>query len=619
MSDDKIILNESETEFSFKLNNINSPYHLITSNNKYIAFNSSSQGEITLTTLEGSSKPIKLLNDDILNLELSPINNEIIAVLTQNNCISIFDLNKYAENENQIQPNCILNHTNEISFMSFNPVKPDILCSCEKDGKIHFWDIISGNIISELNTENNPKGLAWSPNGDLIGICFENGLLNIYKIDNRKNKKIFSEKISEGNINFQNFSWISDNSFVSVGLCKDNEIKLCIWDNFISTEKNILGECKIYSMKINYNNTDIIPFMNRNKKDRILIYLVNKQDILNPSIPPSASITVYEFKDKEIIKKTEYFSTHNASFSILLSDKFFNANNNEIDRFIRYCSEEEKMYYVSIIQEKEGENTMDNQQQLKTSTEQQNRLENDIDRKEKEKEKDKTDLNFSTKSNDIITKSLVSYVEIIPKINTSEVSDKNNEELKNLKIELSEQKKINEDLDKENVELKFFSNEKDKEINEYKEIISNLKKNLEDIKNEKANIIKDQLNILENKKRKIEEEIENLNKVFEIEKYNKKENENNFKPELSIINDEKLKGSTTSDLTEIIKNEQGQQMKLEKIIKKGDGISNNLVTDIPNKNYIFYNLKTVDDKKDIIIANDEEYKIFVPEQNKESQ
>ena len=41
-------------------------------------------------------------------------------------------------------------------------------------------------------------------------------------------------------------------------------------------------------MKINYNNTDIIPFMNRNKKDRILIYLVNKQDILNPSIPPSA-------------------------------------------------------------------------------------------------------------------------------------------------------------------------------------------------------------------------------------------------------------------------------------------------------------------------------------------
>ena len=67
-----------------------------------------------------------LSNDDILNLELSPINNDIIAVLTPNNSISIFDLSKYAENENQIQPNCILNHTNEISFISFNPVKSNI-------------------------------------------------------------------------------------------------------------------------------------------------------------------------------------------------------------------------------------------------------------------------------------------------------------------------------------------------------------------------------------------------------------------------------------------------------------------------------------------------------------
>ena len=166
-------------------------------------------------------------------------------------------------------------------------------------------------------------------------------------------------------------------------------------------------------------------------------------------------------------------------------------------------------------------------------------------------------------------------------------------------------------MDKENVELKYFSKEKDKEINEYKEIISNLKKNLEDIKNEKANLIKKQINILENKKSKIEEEIKNLNKAIENEDYKKNENENNFKPELSIINDEKLKNSTNNDITEITKDEQGQEMRLEKIIKKGEG-NNNLITDIPNKNYIFYNLKIVDDKKDIIISNEEEYKRFIP-------
>ena len=86
---------------------------------------------------------------------------------------------------------------------------------------------------------------------------------------------------------------------------------------------------------------------------------------------------------------------------------------------------------------------------------------------------------------------------------------------------------------------------------------------------------------------------------------------------MSIINDEKLKNYTNNDITEITKDEQGQEMKLEKIIKKGE--DNNLITDIPNKNYIFYNLKIVDDKKDIIISNEEEYKIFIPGQNKESQ
>ena len=37
MNDDKIILNESETDFTFKLNNFNPNYNPITANNKYIA------------------------------------------------------------------------------------------------------------------------------------------------------------------------------------------------------------------------------------------------------------------------------------------------------------------------------------------------------------------------------------------------------------------------------------------------------------------------------------------------------------------------------------------------------------------------------------------------------
>ena len=126
----------------------------------------------------------------------------------------------------------------------------------------------------------------------------------------------------------------------------EDDIKnLSIWDNFISSEKSILGECTIYSIKINDNNSDIVLFIN---KDKNLIYLVNMQDVLNPSIPQFPSITVFEFKEKQIIKKSEYFSSHSSNIAILSNNNFFNKEQNEINRFICYCSDENKMYFVSI-------------------------------------------------------------------------------------------------------------------------------------------------------------------------------------------------------------------------------------------------------------------------------
>ena len=316
MSDYKIILKESESKFNNQLNIANHNYRPIAANDKYIVFNLSTS-EILLNKADGSEILLKLENENIVDLEFSPCNNGILAALNLNNTISINDLSKYDENEKQIKPKCILNHNDNVVSMNFNPVKPNILCSCVKEGKAYIWDIDSGNIISEINIENNPTGLSWSPNGELIGICFENGLLNIYNVDNRNNKMILSEKISQKNISSPCFSWISNNSFISVGSGEDNSKNLSIWDNFVSSEKSILGECSIYSIKINDNDSDIVPIFNRDKN---LIYLLNKQDVLNPSIPPFPSITVYEFKDKQIIKKSEYFSSHSSNFAILISN-----------------------------------------------------------------------------------------------------------------------------------------------------------------------------------------------------------------------------------------------------------------------------------------------------------
>ena len=606
MADHKIILIESETKFNNQLYITHPNFRPIAVNDKYIIFNLSN-GEILINKVDGAEITIKMESDNILDLEFSPCNNDILASLNSNNTISINDLNKYDENEKKITPNCILNHNDNVVLMSFNPVKPNILCSCAKEGKAYIWDTDSSNLISEINIENNPAGVSWSPNGELIGICFENGLLNIYNIDNRNNKMILSEKISEKNISSQCFSWLSDNSFVSICSGEDDTKNLSIWDNFISSEKSILGECTIYSIKINDNNSDIVLFIN---KDKNLIYLVNMQDVLNPSIPQFPSITVFEFKEKQIIKKSEYFSSHSSNIAILSNNNFFNKEQNEINRFICYCSDENKMYFVSIVQEMDNENI--NNVQSQKAVENHSSFENDT----VSREKFANQTNFSNKSfkNNDLTKSLESFVEIIPQINQDNIVEKKNEEIKSLKIELENQKKLIEDLNKENAELKLKSSEKDKdkdkEINEYKEIIDNLKKNIEDIKNEKTNIIKEQINSLEDKKRKIEEEIEKLNKTLD---YKKDENENISKPENNLVKEEIPKNIAFNDLIDNLKNEQGKSVKLEKIVKKTDTIEQMLNSDmdkIQNKDYVFYNLNIIDDKKNIIISNGDEYKVF---------
>jgi len=611
MSDYKIILKEFESKFNNQLNIANHNYRPIAANDKYIVFNLSTS-EILLNKADGSEIIIKLENENIVDLEFSPCNNNILAALNLNNTISMNDLSKYDENEKQIKPKCILNHNDNVVSMNFNPVKPNFLCSCVKEGKAYIWDIDSGNIISEINIENNPTGLSWSPNGELIGICFENGLLNIYNVDNRNNKMILSEKISQKNISSRCFSWISDNSFISVGSREDNTKNLSIWDNFISSEKSILGECSIYSIKINDNNSDIVPIFNR---DRNLIYLVNKQDVLNPSIPPFPSITVYEFKDKQIIKKSEYFSSHSSNFAILISNNFFNKEENEIDRFIRYCSDENKMYFVSIFQEleKENINNISAQKAVENHSDSQN---DEVSRKNFVNQIP----NNSFKANDL-TKSLESFVEIYPQVSLDNIVGKKDDEIKTLKLELENQKKIIEDLNKENAELKLNSkeNDKDKEINGYKETIANLKKNIEDIKNEKINIIKEQITNLEDKKKRIEEEIEKLNKALD---YKNEENENNIKPENNLVNDETPINITFNELNDNLKNEQGKSVKLDRIVKKTglmEQIINSDADNVQNKDYVFYNLNIIDDKKDIVISNGDEYKVFKIESNSNTQ
>ena len=187
MLDEKIILEESEVKFEHRLNNVFGNNRPISFNTKYTALNSGNHGEIILYNKNKEHVPqrIKLDNNDILDLEFSPFNNEHLALYTKNNIISIYDLSEYNENDDQMKPKYTLNPKNEITLMTFNPAKSNILCICDKKGNMCIWDINADKTFNQLNQENDSTGLLWSPNGNLIAICFNDGLLKIYNnVDN---------------------------------------------------------------------------------------------------------------------------------------------------------------------------------------------------------------------------------------------------------------------------------------------------------------------------------------------------------------------------------------------------------------------------------------------------
>ena len=469
MLDEKIILEESEVKFEHRLNSVFGNNRPIALNAKYTALNSGNHGEIILYNKNKENVPqkIKLDDNDILDLEFSPFNNEHLALYTKNNIISIYDLSEYNENDEQMKPKYTLKPETEITLMTFNPAKPNILCICDKTGNMCIWDINSDKTFNQLNGENDSTGLLWSPNGNLIEICFNDGLLKIYNIIDNKFDEIFEEKISQKDCSSNFFTWLNDNSFATIGWGEDNSKNLSIWNNFKNNDISILGECSIYSIKINEADSDIIPFSN---KEYNLIYLVNKKEDNLPSI------TVYEFKENQILKKSEYYSTHSAVFSLLINSNNCDNNKDEIDRFIRYNSSENKIYFVSIFkkvekgQENLKEDSIKESEIMKTinDLEKEN---NELKKKLTEKDEENNSLKKAIEDNNNDNKKIIDEQKV--KINTYE------QEKNELERAID---KLKDELDKEQYQRELILENKiklEKEISNVKlSLINNVPQEL---------------------------------------------------------------------------------------------------------------------------------------------
>ena len=154
---------------------------LISVNQNYLAMvckkdKNNNKGEIVIVN---SSNPINIKQDlpkikrnnkKVYDLEFSPFNNNILASCYEDNTVCLWKIPENGLNDNITNPYLIHNnHSNKATFVNFNPISSDEICSSTSYGEIHVWSLEKNNNYISLKTDNYPLLVLWSPNGSLIG------------------------------------------------------------------------------------------------------------------------------------------------------------------------------------------------------------------------------------------------------------------------------------------------------------------------------------------------------------------------------------------------------------------------------------------------------------------
>ena len=214
--------------------------------------------------------------------------------------------------------------------MTFNPIASDVVCSAAFNGEIHVWNALKGETVCELNAEDTPTCVAWSPNGVLIGATTKNKFVQVF--DPRNNKLIMKHQINEA---FQSakFAWVDNDTFVTTSWNKAGSKLLKLWD--IRKVNQDLTSSEVTSTSIDTSKTVTTPFVDRESK---LIYTIGKGE---------AYIHYYDYSEGNLKQGIDFKATEPSISSVMFERKCLDYNTNEIDRFARYVNSQ-KVYYISF-------------------------------------------------------------------------------------------------------------------------------------------------------------------------------------------------------------------------------------------------------------------------------
>ena len=511
---------ESKDHFSnCFLNSTTLDGRLIAINDKYLALSHGIRGNIKLFDAS-KPQPINLIenaptieseNSNILDMEFSPFDSNILCFSNENGHVFISRINNESENNFIYISKSYEGHDKKVNFLNFNPIASNIIVSSTTKGDIHVWESKEYKTYIKFRA-HSPNTILWSPNGDLIGVSTKNIMnkfLTIY--DPRNKNEVCQNQIYQEAI-ITKFAWLDNNTVVTVG--NDNEDKNKIILNLLDIRKNNKSQNKnnpFSTIEIDKYKSEIIPFVNPELK---LIYCVGKKE---------NSIKIFDYWDGSLHKINEFKASEQNIFSVMLNRKYLNKSKNEIDRFARYTNKN-NIFFVNF-------NFLPGQNLDGILYPKEEFLKPQIDSNDWINNKNPNKTKFIhykrftyRKSNNFMTEE-------------TSINNDNKTNPSNLKIDNS---KLNQENNVQNLfhtPKKSYSNNSHKDLNNIKSNKEKLETTRKKLTSQKSYISNNKQTIY-NEPKKIDEKLENQIKELESKLIEKDKEINEYKLNISKINEE---------------------------------------------------------------------------------
>ena len=278
--------------------------------------------------------------NSVFDLEFSPLKDTLLATASDDATVKLWEIPPEGLTQNITEDLLTYKgHTRRVSFVKFNPVAADIIASASTDYTLQIWNLVKGELYSQIEFGDLPTSLDWNSNGSLVGVTNKKKTINIF--DPREKKSVLVTQIYESPRS-PKFTWVGDNTFITIGFSKQNVKELKLWD-LRKVNEEMKSEGLVQKVVIDNLLTVTTPFYDYESK---LLFTSGKGEL---------SIHCYDLNDSMIYQNADYKSKTPALSLNMFERRILDYNKCEIDRFLHYNNKKELSFISFFIARKNPE------------------------------------------------------------------------------------------------------------------------------------------------------------------------------------------------------------------------------------------------------------------------